>query len=58
MALAGVACAAYGAYRYVVTARALRSGAHLPMPDRGAIGIATIIGLIGFVVMWTLFAFR
>ncbi len=56
MALAGVACAMYGAYRYVVTARALRSGSHLAMPDRGAIAIATIIGLIGLAVIWTLFA--
>jgi putative membrane protein len=58
MALAGVLCAAYGAYRYVTTARALRAGANLPMHDRGAITISTIIGVIGFAVMWTIFAVR
>jgi putative membrane protein len=58
MALAGVACAAYGAYRYIATARALRAGTNLPMHDRGALTIAGIIGVIGLVVMWTIFAVR
>jgi putative membrane protein len=58
MALAGVACAAYGAYRYVATARAIRAGEGSAMPDRAAAFIAAAIGVIGVVVMWTLFAFR
>jgi putative membrane protein len=58
MALAGVACAVYGAYRYVAVARAIRAGGNAPMPDGGAITVAGIIALIGAVVMWTLFAFR
>ncbi len=58
MALAGVACAAYGAYRYIATARALRAGTDLPMSDRGAITISAIVAIIGFVVMWTIFAVR
>jgi len=58
MALAGVACAIYGAYRYVAVARAIRAGGNAPMPDGGAITVAGMIALIGAVVMWTLFAFR
>jgi len=58
MALTGVACAAYGAYRYIATARALRAGTNLPMPDRAAIAISAIVAVIGFVVMWTIFALR
>ncbi len=58
MALAGVACAAYGAYRYVVTARAIRAGVNAAMPDAAAVFIAVAIGIIGSVVMWALFGFR
>ncbi len=58
MALAGVACAGYGAYRYVSSARALREGTNRPMPDEGAIIIAGMIAIIGLIVTWTLFAFR
>lgn len=58
MALAGVACAGYGAYRYIATARALRAGTDTPMPDGGAVIIAGIIGMIGLIVTWTLFAVR
>jgi putative membrane protein len=58
MALAGVACAIYGAYRYVMTARGLRAGVNVPMPDEGAVAIAAVIGIIGLVVMCTVFAIR
>jgi putative membrane protein len=58
MALAGVACGIYGAYRYVAAARALRAGSVSPMPDASAILIAAIIGVIGLVVTWTLYVFR
>lgn len=58
MALAGVACALYGAYRYVETARALRANANRPMPDGAAIFVSSIIGVIGAIVTWTLYAFR
>jgi len=58
MALAGVACAAYGAYRYIAVARALRAGSNLPMPDRSAVAISAIVAGIGFIVMWTIFALR
>jgi uncharacterized membrane protein YidH (DUF202 family) len=50
MAGAGVACAAFGGYRYVVSARALRAGATAPLSNGGAvissIGVGIIIGLI------------
>ncbi|BDE07527.1 hypothetical protein WPS_28030 [Vulcanimicrobium alpinum] len=49
MSLAGIACALYGAYRYVATARGLRAGEHRPMSDGAAIVIATIVGIIGTV---------
>jgi putative membrane protein len=58
MAVAGIACALYGAYRYVETARGLRANANRPMPDGTAIVIASIIGVIGAIVTGTLFAFR
>ncbi|GAC1312690.1 MAG: hypothetical protein NVS2B3_14250 [Vulcanimicrobiaceae bacterium] len=58
MALAGIACALYGAYRYVETARGLRVNVNRPMPDGSAIFIAVGIGVIGAVVTWTLYAFR
>ena len=58
MALAGVACAGYGAYRYVATAKALRAGTNASMPDGSAVFIAAMIGTIGLIVTLTLFAFR
>ncbi len=58
MALAGVACAGYGAYRYIASARALRAGTNTAMPDASAIAIAAVIAIIGSIVTWTLFAFR
>ena len=58
MALVGVACAGYGALRYIKTLRALRRDENVPLPERSAIVIAAIIGVIGLVVTWTLFAFR
>jgi len=58
MALTGVACAFYGAYRYVATARALRAGKNKTTPDTSAVTIAAAIGIIGFVVMWVLLAVR
>ena len=58
MALAGVACAGYGAYRYIATSDAIRTGKETAMPDGGAIIIAGTIGIIGFVVMWALLAVR
>ena len=58
MALAGVACAVYGAYRYIETARALRAGTNAAMPDAVAVIVAAAIGVIGAVVMWALVAVR
>ena len=58
MALAGVACAGYGAYRYIATARALRRGGNAPMSDVSAAVIAAMIAGIGLIVTLTLFAFR
>jgi putative membrane protein len=58
MALAGVACAGYGALRYIVCARAIRNGTDAPMPDSAAAAIAGIIAIIGLIVTWTLYAFR
>jgi putative membrane protein len=58
MALAGVGCAVYGAYRYIRSARALRLGANVAMPDGASVAIAGVIAGIGFVVTWVLFAFR
>lgn len=58
MALAGIACAGYGAYRYIATARALRAGENRPMPDAAAFVVSAGIGLIGLVVTLTLLAFR
>jgi putative membrane protein len=51
MALAGVVCAVYGAYRYVVTARALRAGSNAPMPDGAAVVVTLAIAIIGGVVI-------
>jgi uncharacterized membrane protein YidH (DUF202 family) len=50
LALVGVLCACYGGYRYVATARALRSGITRAMPDAAAIGGAIAVALIGFAV--------
>lgn len=58
MALVGVACAAYGAYRYIATARALRAGANATLPDGAAMVIAGTVTIMGFVVMWVLLAVR
>ena len=58
MSVAGIACALYGAYRYVATARGLRACKNRPMPDGAAILIAAIVGVIGAVVTWTLYVFR
>jgi putative membrane protein len=58
MALAGVACAAYGAYRYSATARAIRAGTNAEFPEAGAAVIAGAIAVIGFIVVWALLAVR
>jgi len=58
MALAGVACAIYGAFRYITTARALRAEKNLPMPDGAAFVISAVIGLIGAIVTLVLFSYR
>ena len=58
MAVAGVACGVYGAYRYIASARGLRAGKVVAMPDTSAMTIAALIGAIGIVVTWTLFTYR
>lgn len=58
MALAGVACAVYGALRYVVSAQAIRADQETAMPDRAAMIGAAVIALIGIIVMWALFNYR
>jgi putative membrane protein len=58
MAIAGIACAAYGAYRYTATIKALRRGNDDPMPATAAGAMAAAIGVIGAVVTATLIAFR
>jgi len=58
MALAGVACAAYGAYRYIATTHAIRAGTNRVMPDGAAIVMAGTIGIIGSIVMWALLTVR
>lgn len=58
MALAGVACAAFGGYRYVVGARALRADAVAPLSDFAALAIITVVVIIGAVVAFALPAFR
>jgi putative membrane protein len=50
MAAAGVACALYGAYRYVKSARALRQGTVAPLSDRAAVFGALVIAAIGLFV--------
>jgi len=54
MALAGVACAAYGGYRFVVSARALRAGVVVPLSDTAALIGAGVIVVIGLVVAFAL----
>jgi putative membrane protein len=58
MALAGVACAAYGGYRYVVSARSLRSGIVAPLSDTAALAGAGVVVLIGLIVAFALPALR
>jgi putative membrane protein len=58
MALAGVACGAYGRYRYVRTAKSLRAGAVSPMPENAAVAGSVAIGVIGLAVTWAIFATR
>jgi putative membrane protein len=58
MALAGVACACYGAYRYSATARAIRAGTNAAFPEAGAAVVAGALAVIGFVVVWALLAVR
>jgi len=58
MALVGILCAGYGAYRYVVAARAIRAGTSTAMPDTGAAIIAGVIAVIGLVVVWVLVGVR
>jgi putative membrane protein len=58
MAVAGAICAAYGAYRYVISARSLRSGAVAPLADSAAIAGAFAIVVIGVIVAFALPAIR
>ncbi len=58
MALAGVVCAGYGAVRYIASARALRAGKDVSMPDAAAGVIAGVIAVIGLIVTWTLYTVR
>jgi putative membrane protein len=58
MALTGVACAAYGAYRYVVSARALRTDSVAPLSGIAAIVGAAVVAGIGAVVAFALPALR
>lgn len=58
MALTGVACAIYGALRYVFSARAIRADQETAMPDAAAVIGAAAIAVIGIVVMWALYSFR
>lgn len=58
MALSGVACAVFGAFRYVETAKALRAGGNAAMTDGAAFTIAGAIAVIGTIVTLTFFAYR
>jgi putative membrane protein len=58
MALVGVACAAYGGYRYVISARSLRAGTVAPLSDNAAIVGAAAVALIGAIVAFALPALR
>lgn len=54
MALAGVSFAAYGGYRYIISARSLRSGTVAPLSDGSALIGAAAVVLIGLVVAFAL----
>lgn len=54
MAACGALCGGFGAYRYVVTARALRSGGTSSLSDTAAITGAAVIAVIGLVVAFAL----
>jgi uncharacterized membrane protein YidH (DUF202 family) len=58
MALAGVSCAAFGAYRYVVGARALRAANVVPLSDTAAVVGAAFVAVIGLFVAFALPALR
>lgn len=58
MMLAGVACALYGAYRYIAAARALRAEQVAPLDDRAALIGALIIAATGIAVAFTLPAYQ
>jgi pilus assembly protein TadC len=54
MAVTGVLCAMYGGYRYVVSARSLRSETVSPLSDTAAVVGAVAIAVIGLVVAFAL----
>ena len=54
MALAGVACAAFGAYRYVVSDRALRADTVSSLPGTAAMVAAGVVVVIGLIVAFAL----
>jgi putative membrane protein len=58
MAAGGVLCAAFGSFRYVSSARALRAGRPVAMPDAVAVVIAGVIAATGVAVTWTLVSVR
>jgi putative membrane protein len=58
MAIAGGSCAAYGGYRYIASARALRAGNAAPLSDAGAIIGAVLVVAIGIIVAFALPALR
>lgn len=58
MAVAGVLCAMYGGYRYVVSARSLRSETVSPLSDTAAVIGSVAIAIIGLVVAFALPALR
>jgi putative membrane protein len=58
MAGAGVACAGFGGYRYVVSARAIRNGTSAPLSNAAAIASAAIVAIIGMIVAFALPAVR
>ena len=49
LALLGVLCAAYGGYRYVVSARALRAGTASSLPAAAAVAGTLAVAVIGLV---------
>jgi putative membrane protein len=54
MAMAGVLCGLWGGYRYVVSARALRSGSVSVLPETAAVIGAVAIAIIGLIVAFAL----